>query len=132
MRAFPNLAVDGRVVLAYSDDGPDEFFTLDTVWIRWTNRTGGWDQITFPGGMYTDGASVPWYGRWLIKTWGRGYNRAVLVHDWLYDIQDFRGKAFADDIFLAVMTYDRCPTWKRWLMYQAVCIGGQGAWDDRD
>jgi len=107
--------------------------------------------ITVPKGFLTDFASVPrrvpfvlpdfiakrlprwvrWVGRigiplWSIfPPWGR-YNKAAVVHDWLY-----RGKIvdrfLADAIFRYMMKELKTPFLKRVLMFYAVRIFGASA-----
>ena len=36
-----------------------------------------------PQGFLTDLGSVPWFGRWLVPTWGCGWTKPYVIHDYL-------------------------------------------------
>lgn len=99
----------------------------------------------------TDFASVPWFARWLIKTWGRYTNPAV-IHDYLYRGGEIMNAApdgsivwrsrytkaqhiwpkmtrrGADGIMLEAMKVMSVPSWQRYLIYAGVRIGGWRGW----
>lgn len=39
---------------------------------------------TVPAGFMTDFASIPWFARWMFRSTGAPYQRAAVMHDWLY------------------------------------------------
>jgi hypothetical protein len=130
----------GRTVFELLED-----FTVQT------GLNGEQWSITVPKGFLTDFASVPrripfllpdfiakrlpvwvrWIGRigiplWLIFPPSGRYNKAAVVHDWLY-----RGKIvdrfLADAVFRYLMKELKTPFWKRFIMFYAVRLGGRSA-----
>ena len=82
--------------------------------------------ITVPQGFTTDFASVPRAFWRIIPPWGE-YNRAAVVHDFLYQQHRYNRKV-ADRIFLELMTRLGVSWWKRRAMYSAVRSFGWVAW----
>jgi hypothetical protein len=83
-------------------------------------------KVTVPAGFATDFASVPRAFWRIIPPWGK-YNRAAVVHDWIYSENRFSRKA-ADWIFLDLMRRLGVSWWKRTVMYRAVRVGGWVTW----
>ena len=80
-----------------------------------------------PAGFVTDGASVP-RGLWnLFPPFGK-YNKAALLHDWLYQFGTMT-RAQADRAFLEAMKELGVGFVTRWAMYLGVRAGGWAAWD---
>jgi len=80
-----------------------------------------------PAGFVTDGASVP-RGLWnLFPPFGR-YNKAALLHDWLYQFGAMT-RAQADYVFLEAMKELGVGLLTRWAMYSGVRAGGWVAWN---
>jgi len=80
-----------------------------------------------PAGFVTDGASVP-RGLWnLFPPFGR-YNKAALLHDWLYQFGAMT-RAQADWVFLEAMKELGVGFLTRWAMYSGVRAGGWVAWN---
>jgi len=80
-----------------------------------------------PAGFVTDGASVP-RGLWnLFPPFGR-YNKAALLHDWLYQFGTMT-RAQADWVFLEAMKELGVGLLTRWAMYSGVRAGGWVAWE---
>lgn len=83
-------------------------------------------------GYRYDGASVPWWARWLIERDGV-HRESALVHDWFYEnngnVFTF-GEPFcyvrkdADQIFRECLKAQGLASWKVWLMYNAVRAAG--------
>lgn len=99
--------------------------------------------ITVPYLFVTDFASIPWFARWLIKSWGRHTNAAV-IHDYCYrggqpDTTVMEGPVIqqlsiplsrknADMIMLEAMTVMNVKPWRRQCIYWGLRIGGWWAW----
>lgn len=83
-------------------------------------------RIVIPVGFEWDRASVPRIFWLSIGQVGR-FNRAALVHDWLY-YTGIYPRAIADSIFLALMAEDGVGWWKRNKMYWGVRLGARKAW----
>ena len=92
--------------------------------------------LVVPVGFETDFASIPRFARLLIPKLGR-YNKAAVLHDWLYRelasrfIPSSNPRKLADMIFLDAMIDLGVKPWKRTLMYWAVRIGGWASWRKR-
>lgn len=92
--------------------------------------------FTINQGFIYDGASVPRWARWLIERDGV-HREAALIHDWLYECE---GTAYldeemfhytrkdADQIFRECLKFKSLASWKVFLMYNAVRIGGRFVW----
>ncbi len=94
--------------------------------------------ILIPAAFETDFASIPFYGRWLIKTWGRHTNPAI-IHDYLYRggviIQSSSGRLAnagnrkrADQIMLEAMEVMGVKKWRRLTIYWGLRAGGGFRW----
>lgn len=81
-----------------------------------------------PDGFESDGASVPRQLWSIFPPLGR-YSIAALVHDYLYKHHSVKRKV-ADKIFLDLMAYLRVNWFKRKLMYRAVRMAGNSAYED--
>lgn len=95
----------------------------------------------------TDFASVPRILWSLFPPYGK-YGKAAIVHDWLYENKfivtkylDFKTRNIftnslpvsrerADEIFLEAMLVLGVPKWKAKIMFYAVRLFGQKAWDN--
>lgn len=82
--------------------------------------------IQVPKGFETDFASIPRIF-WRILPKLDRHIRAAIVHDYLYYTNGVT-RLEADAIFEAGMADLGTATWKRWVMYYAVRIGGFFAW----
>ena len=62
--------------------------------------------ISVPCGFETDFASIPKFVFWLLPWWAK-FNKAPILHDWLYHAQAIMGKPItrkeADDVFHEAM-----------------------------
>jgi len=82
--------------------------------------------IVVPMGFVTDLASVPWFARWLVPTWGK-FSAASIVHDWLYFDQPC-SREEADTIFAELMKADGVRASRRMALVSGVRAGGWVAW----
>lgn len=87
-------------------------------------------------GFEYDGASVPRWARWLIERDGV-HRESALVHDYLYENKGnvfYNGEPFCytrkdtDQIFRECLKAQGLASWKVFLMYNAVRIGGWTYW----
>ena len=88
-----------------------------------------WKGIIVPSGFVTDGCSVPQIAHTIIPKWGTG-TKAGVIHDKIYVTHEIT-KEEADRLFyecLKDLDVDRILLW---MMYQAVKIGGDSAWETR-
>lgn len=93
-------------------------------------RMGPGKRRTFevPAGFVTDWASVPRFLWRLIPSRG-SYNKAALVHDYLYRVQpEGVTRRQADQVFLDAMRHLGVAGPLRWAMYQGVRLGGWLPW----
>ncbi len=91
---------------------------------------GGTAIISIPTGFETDFASIPRFARILIPKLGR-YNKAAVIHDWMYQSGKGYRRKFVDQFFLEAMSDLGVAKWKRYVMYWAVRLGGWMAWKKR-
>jgi len=89
--------------------------------------------LVIPDGFLTDGASVP-RGLWNVFPPFGKYNKASLLHDYLYKIGMVNdapiSRKQADDLFLDAMAGLGVPRWQRWAMWAGVRVGAWGAWNN--
>lgn len=90
--------------------------------------TGGGLRHDVPPGFVTDFASVP-RGLWNVFNKIGPWNKAAVIHDYLYDMGTLP-KFLCDKTFYEACGVSGVPQWKRWVLYQAVHIGGGKAWRD--
>lgn len=83
--------------------------------------------VTVPAGFDTDLASIP-RGLWNIIPLIGKYDRAAVVHDYLYRANGVT-RAEADAVLNEAMGVSDVGRWTRWLIYSAVRVGGGGIWD---
>ena len=91
------------------------------------NGASGGISIRVPAGYVTDFASVPRYFWRVFPPTGR-YNRAAIVHDYLYTSSTVCSRFLADSLFRELMYHLEVPMWRRVLMYYAVRLGGKPGW----
>jgi hypothetical protein len=92
--------------------------------------------IVVPAGFETDGASVPRPLWWLYPPLGGDYDRAAVVHDYLYreaerlegDDHGHLSRAEADRIFWEAMGAEGFRWSGRVVIYSGVRAGGWAAW----
>lgn len=82
--------------------------------------------ITVVPKQLTDGASIPWICRWLLKVGGPLFAPSVW-HDKGYR-EGLRTKKEIDDGYLVAMATNKVPKWKRLLIYKAVVWFGRSSY----
>jgi hypothetical protein len=88
---------------------------------------GSNDRVNVKTGFVTDFASVPRMLWWALPKWGT-YGNAAVIHDWLYWDQS-RTRKEADAIMLEAMDVLNVSGIKKNLIYRAVRIFGEWAWN---
>lgn len=78
------------------------------------------ERVVIPAGERTDIASIPWFVRWIYRTWGK-HSDAALYHDHL--IRTGKAWRYADkEFYRSLRATGNRPT-KAWAMYAGVRIG---------
>ena len=99
---------------------------------RWTlcrsllYATNDGDIIKVPAGFVTDLASVPRIFWNILPPFGV-YDRAAVLHDWLYR-NHIGARSTCDWILLEAMAELGTPLWARWAIYLNVRLFGWVAW----
>lgn len=83
--------------------------------------------VVVPAGFLTDGATIPWFLRWIVSPWG-DHGQAAAVHDYLVEYASLYqnnervtiDRKTTDSIFNTAMRASGVSTFKRRLMYCAV------------
>lgn len=84
----------------------------------------GFGRMVVPAGFETDLASAPRLVWAIVPPIGR-YQRAAVVHDWLYSrLGPAVSRRLADAVFLDAMAAEGVAAWRRWLMWTAVRVAG--------
>ncbi len=87
--------------------------------------------VRVPVGFVTDFASIPWIVQWRIPKLGP-WNRAAVVHDWLYSQGRFNGqpipRKMADGVLNEAMSVTVPDHDVRLLIYNGVRLGGWWPW----
>ena len=100
----------------------------DMEWMVWAPFTFyGSHQVTVPELTLTDFASVPRIF-WAILPPDGQYAQAAVLHDYLYQTHTLT-RVEADKLFLEAMECLGVALWKRQVMYWAVKLFGQPAYD---
>ena len=86
------------------------------------------NRIMVPSGFVTDLASVPRLF-WRIFPKSGPYNKAAVIHDWMYRNHLF-DRYDCDDIFLDAMLFDGVGYFKAHLIWAGVRLGGCIPWND--
>lgn len=84
-------------------------------------------KLRVPSGFTTDFASVPRILWSIFPPFGK-WQRAAILHDFLYSKQGQCSRYLADAFFLEGMAKLGVPFWRRVLMYLAVRTFGMFAW----
>ena len=95
-------------------------------WVCRLSINGVFRKFTIKAGYIGDGASVPRGFRWLIERDGV-HRESALLHDYLYESKKFKRKE-TDQIFRECLKFQGLASWKVFLMYNAVRIGGGLVW----
>lgn len=116
------------------DEAPT--YRLNKRWNCVLKIDGQLQGIEIEKGYTHDGASIPRFARWLIERDGV-HRESALLHDYLYENegvieQDIDGFYYnrkdADQIFRECLKSQGLSSWKVFLMYNAVRIGGKVYW----
>lgn len=91
----------------------------------WSKQTGY--TVWVPKMFLSDSASIPRALWSAYPAWGR-WNRAAIVHDWLYTVQIIDRKE-ADLIFLDALRVCEVPLIRRNLFFRSVRLFGGCRWD---
>lgn len=78
--------------------------------------------VTVPAGFVTDFASVPRIPVAFLLAGGCA-DPAAVIHDWLYTTHEV-DRATADAVFREAILAGGDPSWRAWLMWAGVRIGG--------
>ena len=130
---FPGLVYPDELEVRFLANSPS--YSIEGV--AWADRMllrefrAVWDEgeVVAPAGFIYDGASIPGPAQGLFQKQG-SWMRPSVIHDWLYDQKDSRGRGFADDLLEASLEAAGTPAWGRFWFMRAVRTFGQAAWDD--
>jgi hypothetical protein len=96
--------------------------------LRFTLEMGNGEiRVTVPAGFSTDFASVPRI-LWPIFPPQGKWNKAAILHDFLYSTSGKCSRSLADSLFREAMYQLGVPWWRRNTMYWAVRIFGSPNW----
>lgn len=118
----------GNDVYTRWDNDRLKFELTQPLDVRWFNDDGKLIvRFTVPAGFFTDLASIPRWATPIVPKLGH-HLRSAVVHDWLYEYGESIGltRIQCDDLFFDGMTLDGVSTTRRYIMYQAIRIGGGG------
>lgn len=92
-------------------------------------RDGFEEVVVVPIGYIFDGSSIPRILWWMFPpSYGPAW-RAAAVHDFIYShLYRVHGKAFADEVFKAIMLEDGARPVVAETFYQMVKVFGKGGW----
>jgi len=125
--------------LPHADINPideDPTYRLEKEWACVLRVDGELTRIEIEKGYQYDGASIPSWARWLIERDGV-HRESALLHDYLYECGGFinlgdegfyYNRKDADQIFRECLKSQGLASWKSFLMYIAVRIGGRFVW----
>lgn len=86
-------------------------------------------EIEVPVGFVSDGASIPRMAWPFVGSpWSGRYAEAAVIHDYLYDEQDYE-RVDCDKTFLEAMEVLKVPRWKRRTIYRSVRMFGWIPWN---
>lgn len=108
----------GRVALQHL--GGRWWATLEEL--TWSNGV----EAKVPLWFKTDGASIPWFLRWIVTPWG-DWGLAAIFHDAEYWFQT-KPRKEADELFLKVMDYSGVYRMVRLGMWASVRMCGWWPW----
>ena len=124
--------MDPQFVTKLQVEDDDGFpFTLLTTLIYLSKigaAPGKINRISVPAGFKTDYASIPRFFWRVLPPVGK-YDRAAVVHDWLYAKNGVTRKQ-ADDILYEAMGVLGVPGWQRNVIYAGVRVGGWKPWNE--
>lgn len=85
---------------------------------------------TVPVGFCTDFASIPFFARWYFRSNGAPWQRAAVVHDYLYSSVHGITRQQADRVYYYQARMDGTSKFKAAAMYLALRIGAGRAWNE--
>ena len=116
------------------DEAPT--YRLEKEWVCVLKLDGQLTRIVIENHYQYDGATIPWWARWLIERDGV-HRESALLHDYLYENKGFINlgddgfyyvRKDADQIFRECLKSQGLSSWKTFLMYNAVRAGGGKFW----
>jgi len=99
---------------------------LEEEFSYYTDMFGERKVFKVPVGFETDFASIPKIFIPFLE-WRDKFNKAAVVHDWLYHTKELPRKD-ADKVFLEAMLVLGIPKWKAYLFYLVVRLFGWLRW----
>ncbi len=90
----------------------------------------GWRDVEVEAGMHSDGASIPWFGWYIVGSpFQPDVIRAAMLHDLLY----IRGgtsedRKFADNLFYDRLVHDGVSRWRARIMWAVLRLAGWWYW----
>jgi hypothetical protein len=108
------------------DEAPT--YRLNKAWVCVLKVNGRLKRLEIEKGYTHDGASIPWFGRFLIDRDGV-HRESVLLHDYLYENEGrielgdddfFYTRKDADQVMRECLKAQGLSSWKVFLMYNAV------------
>lgn len=109
---------EGRVLPAHVSN--EWVLTRD---LRWRDPLG--NVVVVTRGTETDGASIPWYVKWLFPE--TRIIAAGALHDELYR-RTRPGRRYADMVFYEALVSLEIPAWRAWLAWVALRAFGWAAY----
>ncbi len=119
---IPDKFTSSLLVESYGDD--NRWILKRAFNFYYLDKSGNRTDLIVPEGFITDFASTPQILFSIFPPIGL-YNKAAMVHDFLYSNKIIDRKK-ADLFFLQAMEVLKVPAWKRRLMFWAVRIFGAG------
>lgn len=110
--------------LRFEDSGAGFPLILTEPFIYESDKAG---TITVPAGFPTDLASIP-RPLWAILPPIGHYDRAAVVHDYLYKFPGSLSRGDVDSVFNEALALSKVSRLTRWTLYSAVRAGGWRPW----
>jgi hypothetical protein len=102
--------------------------TKEITWTPNPPQAGSYKPVTVPSGFVTDFASIPRVFWSALRPDG-DYAYAAVVHDYLYWMQPLARKTADETLRFAMQDFSVAPATVA-VIYDAVRIGGESAWND--
>ena len=116
-----------KIIVSLEPDGKK--WRLEADFEYYTDLTPERKYIKIPAGFETDFASIPKIFLPFLEYRDK-FNKAAVIHDWLYHSKQFDRK-LADRIFFEAMEVLGIAKWKRYLFYYIVRIFGWRYYNER-
>ncbi|MFQ5874706.1 MAG: DUF1353 domain-containing protein [Dehalococcoidia bacterium] len=113
-------------ILLVSPLADGKTWVIQKEFTYYVRELGSDEKIKVPCGFQTDFASVPRIFWWLVPKWGK-YGKAAIIYDYCYWDQDYSRKR-SDEIFREAMGVLGVALWRKFMIFWAVRLFGQGAW----